>query len=357
MSKKILCIIDANLNRAREGIRVIEDLVRFYTCEKKLCAELKEIRHSISKAANLIAPLSELAKARAYSIDVGKEAYTKSEGLREGLGNIISANTIRVAEALRVLEEFSKLYNPKAGKKFKEIRMKIYVIEQQLLHKISKERLMENFKGAELYAIIDSRFSFGKSYESLAKAAIKGGAKIIQLRDKVLSTKKLIGIGIKIKELCAKKSVLFIVNDRVDIALAIDADGVHLGQEDMPTKTARKILGPEKIIGYSTHSLQQAKAVDASVVDYISVGPIFATQSKPQYKAVGLKFIKKVRKAVKLPFVAIGGIKPENAKDVIRSGAGRVAVITAISEAKNPVAATKGLLRKIRETKKKRKNK
>lgn len=183
----------------------------------------------------------------------------------------------------------------------------------------------------------------------VAKEAIAGGADVIQLRDKDATAKELIKVARPIRQLTHKTKVLFIINDRLKIAKAVDADGVHLGQDDSPIKVARSILGRNKIIGLSTHSLSQAKEAQKSGADYISVGPIFATPTKPEYKAVGLDLIKKVKRAIKIPFVAIGGIDASNIDEILSAGASHVAVVRAVCGAKDIRRAASFLKRKLQK--------
>ncbi len=178
--------------------------------------------------------------------------------------------------------------------------------------------------------IIDKKTAAGRDLAYLAKEAIAGGADIIQLRDKEASARELIKTGLAIRGFTLKKKVLFIVNDRPDIAFAVDADGVHLGQGDLPIETARALLGRKKIIGISTHSLRQAAEAQKRGADYIGVGPVFPTPTKPDYDAVGLDLIKSVKARIKIPFVAIGGIDRFNIDKVVSAGAIRVAVVRAV---------------------------
>ena len=205
---------------------------------------------------------------------------------------------------------------------------------------------MRDFK---LYVIVDRKTCGERSVIYVVKEAIAGGADVIQLRDKNATAKELIKVGRPIRQLTRKAKVLFIINDRSDIAKAVDADGVHLGQDDSPIKVARSILGRNKIIGLSTHSLSQAKEAQKNGADYIGVGPIFATPTKPEYKAVGLDLIKKVKRVIKIPFVAIGGIDTSNIDEILSAGANRVAVVRAVCGAKNIRRAASFLKRKLQK--------
>lgn len=205
---------------------------------------------------------------------------------------------------------------------------------------------MKDFK---LYVIVDKKACGQRDLVYVAKEAIAGGADVIQLRDKEAATKTLIENGRSIRALTRKTEVLFIINDRSDIAKAVDADGVHLGQDDLPIEVARSILGRGKIIGLSTHSLLQAKAAQKNGADYIGVGPIFTTPTKPEYKAVGVDLIKKVRGEIEIPFVAIGGIDESNIDEILAAGASRVAVVRAVCGAKDIRGAARYLKERLQK--------
>lgn len=197
-----------------------------------------------------------------------------------------------------------------------------------------------------LYLITDSKLAGDRSNKEVVEATISGGADLIQLREKDYTTRQLIKEGRELLKVTRKAGIPLIVNDRVDVALAIDADGVHLGQEDMPLVEARKILGKDKIIGISTHNLEQAMEAEAEGADYIGYGPVFATTTKGG-APVGVESLKRVMKVIKIPVFAIGGIKLNNLKQVIEAGTNRVAVVSGIVAAddiKKTSEAYKGML-------------
>lgn len=175
----------------------------------------------------------------------------------------------------------------------------------------------------------------------IARKTISAGADILQLRAKSCSDRRILKIGRAIKNLVRKSKVLFVLNDRADLARIIDADGLHLGQEDLPVKDARNILDNNKIIGLSTHSVEEAKEAERQKADYIAVGPIFPTATKPQSIALTPSIIRKIKDKVKIPFVAVGGINLDNLDQVLTCGAQRVAVCRAIITAKDVSATTK----------------
>ena len=188
---------------------------------------------------------------------------------------------------------------------------------------------MKLSKLSEFYFITDSDLS-RKGTLSDVENALKAGCRIIQYREKNKTTREMIIEAKKIKELCHKRAV-FLVNDRVDVALAVDSDGVHLGGDDMPVKTARDILGKEKIIGLSVHNLKEAIDAEKTRADYIGIGPVFETTTKKDAeKTCGIAMINKIKKEVKIPIVAIGGINKKNIREVIRAGADSAAVVSAV---------------------------
>ncbi len=200
----------------------------------------------------------------------------------------------------------------------------------------------------DLYIITDQRISHGKSHIEVAKAALAGGATVIQFRDKEMKDSEAIVFCREIYKLTKKKGVSFIVNDRVEVAKAVDADGVHLGQEDMSFSLARKILGKEKIIGISVETVEQAlKAVEGGA-DYLGIGPIYPTATKSDAgKALGIARLKEIRESVNIPIVAIGGINEDNLEEVLRAGADGVAVISAVVGAPDITQACRKLKNKI----------
>lgn len=182
----------------------------------------------------------------------------------------------------------------------------------------------------DIYPITDSKAKLPEA--EFIKHAAAGGARIVQYREK--SKEKAAKKAEELREIAKADGVLFIVNDWVEVAKAADADGVHLGQDDADVTYARKILGKNKIIGRSTHSLEQALKAERDGADYISVGPIFKTPTK-NYKPVGVELMKEVKNAVRIPVVAIGGVNESNIKEVIDAGATRIAMISALAKAEN----------------------
>jgi thiamine-phosphate pyrophosphorylase len=192
-----------------------------------------------------------------------------------------------------------------------------------------------------LYVILDRTVAAGRDLETILAAALEGGAEMVQLREKTWPSGTLFPLAQRLRGRCRAAGVPFIVNDRVDLALAVGADGVHLGQDDLPPAAARPLLRPGMILGLSTHSVEQAKAAQAAGADYVAVGAMFPTGSKPEFQLVGSALAREVRPVVRVPLIAIGGITPDNVGEVIAAGADGVAVISAVCAAADPAAAAR----------------
>ncbi|MFH1003621.1 MAG: thiamine phosphate synthase, partial [Chloroflexota bacterium] len=223
--------------------------------------------------------------------------------------------------------------------RFKKARFDLYTIEQRLLARLERRDKIERLRG--LYVIIDTAVLGGRAPVAVAAQAIRGGARVIQMRDKSLPDGERLALASDLQKLCRDEGVLFIVNDRLDIALASGADGLHLGQTDLPATAARRLLPIDKLLGISAATVAEAAAAAEAGADYIAVGAIYATPTKAGAEAVGPARLAQVRQAVSLPLVAIGGINRDNAAAVMAAGAQSVAVISAVVQAKDPEAAAR----------------
>jgi thiamine-phosphate pyrophosphorylase len=201
-----------------------------------------------------------------------------------------------------------------------------------------------------VYLITDPLLCAGRGLIETARAAVRGGVKIVQLRDKTASDAALISQGRALKQALAGSGALLIVNDRVEIARAIGAHGVHVGQSDAAAADARKALGPDVIIGLSIQTTEQAAALDPAMVDYIGVGPVFATATKPDHAPpLGFDGLERVCTASALPAVAIGGLSAAHARAVFAAGARGLAVVSGICAAEQPEAAARAFAEAARE--------
>jgi thiamine-phosphate pyrophosphorylase len=197
--------------------------------------------------------------------------------------------------------------------------------------------LIEQFKNkVTIYPVTCSELSLGRSNEQVLREIIKGGAGVIQHREKKLSKKDFYKEAIVLREIAKQNNVLFIVNDYVDVAIAVDADGVHLGQDDLPCKVARQLFGKDKIIGVSTHNMEEALKAEADGASYINIGPVFKTLTKQnKYEPLGIETVEKIKNKINIPFTVMGGINMNNMKELITIGAKRIAVVSAIVSAKD----------------------
>jgi thiamine-phosphate pyrophosphorylase len=200
-----------------------------------------------------------------------------------------------------------------------------------------------------LYVITDRALARGRPLEEIVAAAIRGGATMIQLREKERPVREIVDTGRRLLEITRPAGVPLIVNDRVDVAMAIDADGVHVGQDDLPVADARRLVGPDKIVGASAGTVQEAVQAEADGADYVGVGSIFATATKPDAgPAIGPEAISEIRTVVRIPIVAIGGITPANAAEAIHAGAHGVAVLSAVVGADDVREAARRLAEVVR---------
>jgi len=349
-SHQALRIIDANLNRVGEGLRLLEEIARLLLNDVTLTQQLKTMRHEL--IINDSSFQLKLLQSRNSEGDVGIALEVPGEEKEKELPMVLVANSRRVQESLRTLEELAKVPGvaPKLdSEKFKQARFNLYILEQKLLSKLLRQDKLKHLSG--LYVIIDTQMLKGRSHLEVAGQVIRGGATTIQLRDKIQTKDKLLPIAEQLRTLCAEHNVLFIINDYLDVALATDADGLHLGQDDLPIKVARKLLPLGKIVGCSTTTVEQAVTAQSEGADYIAVGAIYPTSSKTSTttpaKVVGLETLRRVRQAVTLPLVAIGGITRDNASEVMAAGADSVAVISAVLGAESPEEASRQIVNSL----------
>ena len=206
-------------------------------------------------------------------------------------------------------------------------------------------RRRELLRRSAVYLVTEEAFSGRRTSESIAEAALAGGVRVVQVREKACTARRALEIAEALRESTARHGALLLVNDRVDIAVAVGADGVHVGQDDHPVAVARRMLGPDALIGLSITDATQLAAADVADADYLGVGAVFPTDTKPDAAMTGLELLAAARAAApELPIVAIGGIKADNAAEAICAGADSVAVITAITLAADPEDATRALV-------------
>ena len=324
---RVYQIIDANLDRAREGLRVLEDWARFGLGGNSFVAKIKNYRQILGKNH-----LEIYKQSRNYIEDQCKGLTHQEQNNRKTPEQIISSNSGRVQEALRVIEEFSRLHNQELSKIASEIRYEIYTLEIDLLN-LSKSKWSEKIlKENDLYVITDPRENLLEIIEDILIA----GVKIIQHRFKRGTDKDHLEEAIQIRNLCKRHNALFIINDRVDIALASNADGIHLGQDDLDLKTARKLLGYSKVIGISANNQIDISNALKEGCDYIGIGPVFETATKKDKKPLGIEKIKTLTKDLNIPWFAIGGVNANNISYLKSNGFQKVALVSQLMNSEYP---------------------
>jgi thiamine-phosphate pyrophosphorylase len=337
-------IIDANFNRAREALRVIEDYCRFNLNCASLSGRAKEMRHQLSSA---IAQLNtgQLLASRDTPGDVGTNLTIENAIGRTDLKDSLTAACKRLPEALRVLAETLRSDEPGIADQIERLRYACYTLEKDIaLFADAAAR----FSKVRLYVLISS--SLPAEVFALAGQCIAGGVDCLQLRAKNIETDKYFAMACEFVKMCKDAGVISIINDRADIAIASGADGVHLGQNDLPIEQARKLQMTPMIFGKSTHSLTQINAAIAELPTYIALGPVFATPTKPDAEPVGLDYVKQALPILTdtgIGHVAIGGINESNIESVLKAGARTIAVSSAVTNSPDPKSACKKLKQKI----------
>jgi len=342
-------IIDANANRAREALRVLEDAARFVLDDRELCEAIKRTRHDLAAALKLLPGDggAELAW-RDTPGDVGTGVSTASEMQRAGARDVVIAAGKRLSESLRSIEEYAKTLGA-AGVAVgvEQLRYRAYDLEQRLTLAFGTGRARQ----WRLCVIVTEALCTHHSWLDVARLAMDGGADCFQLREKMLESRELLERARRLIEMARPRGVSVIVNDRVDIALLAGADGVHVGQRDLSVKDVRKIAGFSLLVGVSTTNIEQARAALNDGADYCGVGPVFATATKDapggrtDGSVAGLEYVRSYAgHEPSLPsHLAVGGIMPANVGEVRAAGAVGVAVSAAVCGAKDVVGVCRGL--------------
>lgn len=320
-------ILDANLDRAREGLRIIEEWCRFGLNHVQFTNECKHLRQELAKWHS-----DEILATRDTAHDAGTGLTHPNEQRRTSVSQILRVNFCRVQEALRVLEEYGKISSPEMGDACKQMRYRVYILETN----VTGHHRLQKLAQSHLYLVtspVDDIFT-------VVESALQGGLTLVQYRDKDANDVTRLRTAERLKQLCHQYDALFIINDRVDLALAVDADGVHLGQDDVPIAFARQLLGSQRIIGRSTHNPDDLHRAIKEGADYIGVGPVYETPTKAGRAAAGLDYVRYAAEHASIPWFAIGGIDMDNVQDVLSTGAERVAVVRAIMTAEEPTLIT-----------------
>jgi len=318
-------ILDADLNRASEGARVLEDYARLCLSNQGMSKRLRDLRHRIRKGLAFMD--CRLLNHRDSVNDPGRAISRESiQDSKSTPKQLVLGNFKRIQEALRSIEETLKIINcHELSKSYEDLRFLSYELEKAFSLLIRKDLPWG------IYGITAERLSGGRSNADTVLEMVKHGIGIIQYREKQKSFREKLNECRQIRKITRDNDVLFIVNDHPDICLLADADGVHLGQDDLPPRDVRAILG-SRIIGISTHSPEQAEKAVKDGADYIAAGPIFQTNTKEDVcRPVGIGYLEYVLENIDLPCVAIGGIKESNIDSVLKAGARTVALVSEIT--------------------------
>jgi thiamine-phosphate pyrophosphorylase len=336
-------VLDANANRAAEGLRTLEDYARLVRENRAVAAELKQLRHRLTEVLSCLSR-SERLLARATHSDAGTSLSTPQEVTRAELAEVVPAACERVSQALRNLEEFSKPISATAGAAFKQLRYAAYDI-------LASAELRLQFGVAlsdsqRLYLLIDCSLSM-EDFQHLVASLAGAGVDLFQLRDKQADGGRLMRYARAAVATLRDTPAKLIVNDRIDVALASGAAGVHLGQDDMSLQDARNLAGAKLWVGISTHNVEQAQAAEHGGADYIGCGPTFPSQTKQFEAFAGTQFLSQAVEQISVPIFAIGGIELDNLDQVLLAGCQRVALSGAILKAPDPVQAARALSAKL----------
>jgi thiamine-phosphate pyrophosphorylase len=344
MERAVYRIIDANFNRCREAIRVIEDFCRFALNSEQLTGRAKKVRHELSAAIGKL-EAGRLITSRDTLGDVGVERTVENQLTRGELKDCFTAGCKRLTEALRTLAETTQLLDRSVAETIEKIRYAVYTLEKDI---ITCSDAIGKFKRVSLYIIITSNLP--TEVISLTYKCLDGGADCVQLRAKAADDDVLFSLAVEFAGICREAGVLSIINDRIDVAVASGADGVHLGQNDLPVEQARKLQLAPLITGKSTHSPDQLRAACRERPTYAALGPVFATATKPTAPAVGLDYIRQAKEILAgtgIGNVAIGGITMENVEEVLKAGADSIAVCAAVTKSDDPAKVCRTLKEKI----------
>ncbi|MBD2189539.1 thiamine phosphate synthase [Pseudanabaena mucicola] len=337
MSQQIIYrILDANLDRAREALRTIEEWCRFGLEDVELCDRCKHMRQELAQWHK-----EEFRRARNTPDDPATGLSHANEVSRADIQSVLRANMGRLQEALRVLEEYAKVIDPNMGAVMKQMRYQVYTLESQLLSNESRsigQVRRQKLQDAQLYLVTMPVDNIAEVVES----ALQGGVQIVQYRQKDGEDSTRFAIAKQLCEICHKYDALFLINDRVDIAIAVGADGIHVGQTDLPVPVVRHILNTnggkstDYIIGQSTTNPQELAIAMNNQVDYVGVGPVHATPTKPNKETAGHEYVNYAAQNISIPWFAIGGIDTQNLMATVNAGAKRVAVVRSIMQSEHP---------------------
>lgn len=335
-------LIDANANRCREGLRVLEDVARFTLNDRALAEDLKDLRHGVTAGVSAILPTDLGLAQRDAEGDVGREVSTEGERARPDLRAVASAAAGRVGEALRVLEECAKVSGGAAAT-FESARYRAYDAGARVIN-----ALVPRAPQWKLCVLITESLC-NRPWLEVAEAAAAGGADCVQLREKDLPVRTLVGRARALVRAVGGRATV-VINDRPEVALLAGAGAVHLGQSDLSPAEARAIAGPGLVVGVSCSSAREASRAVRDGASYLGLGAMFATTSKADPSIRGPALIGEALEDAEvagMAHLAIGGIGPDNAGEVVRAGARGLAVSSCVCGAEDPEAVCGELLRAL----------
>ena len=330
--------LDASANRSAEAVRVLEDILRFCLNDAFLSQEAKAIRHEL---AVIFAQEDFQARIQLRDVlrDVGASSTASKSPPRTELRHVFAANAARASQSIRSLEECSRVVMPRATTGFEQLRYRIYTLEKAAMTIIRSQKMFADIRLCVLLDVDQTQAEF----KTLVGQLLDAGVRMIQLRDKKASTALLCERADVIlqqvrqhAEMKTGKRCLVLINDRADVAVAVNADGVHLGETDLPVNLARKVCGHEFIIGRTAHSIDEARQAVREGVDYLGVGPCYPSTTKQFEYFASDAFLRDVSKEIQLPIFGIGGIASDNIDRLIHLGVTRVAIASSITGAADP---------------------
>jgi len=348
MRKAAYRIIDANFNRGREATRVMEEYCRFALNSADLSAQCKNLRHRLCAAVAEF-DAGKLIASRDSQRDVGACLQVPDQMARGDLKDCFTAAAKRLPEALRALAETVQTIDSSTARLFEQLRFDCYTLEKLV---VTFSSAMERYSGVQLYVIITvKQITQAPHALKLAADCAAGGADCIQLRCKGIDDAELFALACEMVKVCHDNGTLCIINDRPDIAIASDADGVHLGQDDLPVDQVRHLQSEPMIIGLSTHNMVQLKEAIAQSVTYVGIGPVYATDTKPGLEPAGLQYAASAVEMLSqtgIGHAAIGGINMENIDEVLKAGIRTVALCSPLAGASDPRALSVSLKSRIK---------
>ena len=346
----LIRLLDAAANRAREGLRTLEDLARFVLDDAEVTGELKSIRHGLAGAIEAMGVGDrERLAARDTPGDVGTGVSTDREMTRASAASIAAAAGARTCEALRSIEEVAKVLAPGAGGVVEALRYRVYDAERRV--RLALDGVRAKTAPQWRVCVLLTESICAQPWRDVAEAAIAGGADCLQLREKDMDAGELVRRARALVAI-ARGRCAVIVNDRPDVACAAGADGVHLGQTDLPAADAVAMFGHQLVVGMSSSTVEMAAAAVAAGASYVGLGPIFSSTTKAKPTLAGVELVRGVladERTSGVPHLAISGIDATGAAELAKAGCRGVAVSSAVCAAGDPEAATRAICEAIEE--------